>query len=124
MFICINNLVHTELLVEEVLLIPEPLHYKLLDSNLLMINDKSWILTNLSGKDSFLIDQFQEQLREFGFKEKLNLVCVSGYLNISNFNKIESICEDSFPKLNIKHILQGRLAIEQGFIMATKNSSL
>ena len=104
MFICVNNLIQTDLLVEEVLLLPEPLHYKLVDSKLLKISVKSSILTNLSKEDLYIIDYFQEKLKEFGFKENLDLLFSSEYPLNSNFNTIEGLSENLFPKLNIKYL--------------------
>ena len=103
MFICVNNLIQTELNVEEVLLLPEPLHYKSLNSNLLKISDRSSILTNLPKEDLSIIDQFQEQLKEFGFKEKLSVNYDLEYSQAPNENSILELCEGYFPKLEIKH---------------------
>ena len=66
MFICVNNLFQTELTVEELLLLPEPLYFRLLNSNLFKIGDKISILTNIQLEDNYIFNQFQEQLNELG----------------------------------------------------------
>jgi hypothetical protein len=124
MFICVNNLIETELIVKEVFLLPEPLHFKLIDSKLLKISDKSSILTNLSKEDLFIIDHFQEQLRVFGFKEKLEVNFNQEYPKIPNFNTILELCYSYFPKLNLKHLLHSKLAIEQGYIITSSESGI
>ena len=124
MFICVNNLIQTELIVEEVLLLPEPLHFKLNGSKLLKISDKSSILTNLSKEDLYVIDQFQEQLKDFGFKEKLTVNYHQEYPKISTFNTILGLCENCFPKLDIKHLMQSKCAIEQGYIIVSNESKI
>lgn len=124
MFICVNNLIQTELNVEEVLLLPEPLYYKSLNSNLLKINDRSSILTNLPKEDLSIIDQFQEQLKEFGFKEKLSVNYDLEYSQAPNENSILELCEGYFPKLEIKHLMQGKCANEQGYIIVSNESRL
>ena len=124
MFICVNNLIQTELNVEEVLLLPEPLHYKSLNSNLLKISDRSSILTNLPKEDLSIIDQFQEQLKEFGFKEKLSVNYDLEYSQAPNENSILELCEGYFPKLEIKHLMQGKCANEQGYIIVSNESRL
>ncbi|NVM44653.1 MAG: family 20 glycosylhydrolase [Candidatus Lokiarchaeota archaeon] len=124
MFICVNNLIQTDILVEEVLFLPEPLHFKVIDSKLLKISDKSSILTDLSKEDLFVVDHFQEQLRAFGFKEKLKVNFNREYPKIPNFNTVIELCCSYFPKLNIKHLLKSKLAIEQGYILTSSESRI
>ena len=72
MFICVNNLIQTELIVEEVLFLPEPLHSKLIDSKLLKISDISSILTNLPKEDwERFWPELLEAIQDKGQVEKL-----------------------------------------------------
>jgi len=124
MFICLNNLVYTELIVEEVLLLPEPLHFKFIDSKLLKISENSSFLTNLPQEELNIIDQFQEQLEDFGLKKKLNVVHNQDYPKISTFNTILELVESYFPKLDIKHLMQSKCALEQGYIIVSDKSKI
>jgi len=124
MFICLNNLIQTELVSEEVLLLPEPLHFKIINSKLLKISDKSSILTNLPKENLSFINEFQEQLKEFGFKEKLSVEYDHEDFQIPNENSILELCEGYFPKLEIKQLMQNRSAIEQGYIIVSNESRI
>lgn len=112
MFICVNNLIQTEEIVEDILLLPEPLHFKLLTSNLLKISEKASILTNLPKEDLFIIDQFQEQLKEFGFKKELTVNQDPEYIKEFDENLILELCENYFPKLEIKKLMQSKCAFK------------
>lgn len=124
MFICLNNLIYTELIVEEVLLLPEPLYFKLIDSKLLKISENSSFLTNLPQEELYIIDHFQEQLEDFGFKKKINVDLNQDYPKISTFNTILELVESHFPKLDIKHLMQSKCAIEQGYIIVSDESKI
>ncbi len=124
MFICVNNLIQTELIAEEVLILPEPLHFKLLDSKLLKISDNSSILTNLPKEDLSIIYQFKEQLKEFGFKEKLDIKLDHEFPHVFNKNSILELCASYFPKLEINNLMQSSCAIEQGYIIVSNKSRL
>ncbi|NVM17510.1 MAG: family 20 glycosylhydrolase [Candidatus Lokiarchaeota archaeon] len=124
MFICLNNLIYTELTVEEVLLLPEPLYFKLIDSKLLKISENSSFLTNIPKEELYIIDQFQEQLEDFGLKKKINVAHNQDYPKISTFNTILGLCESHFPKLDLKHLMQNKCAFEQGYIIVSDESSI
>ncbi|MFX0075504.1 MAG: family 20 glycosylhydrolase [Candidatus Hermodarchaeota archaeon] len=124
MFICVNNLVQTELTVEEVLLIPNPLHYKKLNSNLLKIGDNSLILTNLQMENNKIINQFLEYLTDIGFKRKLEVEYNQGYPKNTVNNTILRKCEKVFPDLDIELLMQTKIAIEQGYVIFSDVSSI
>ncbi|MFX0009951.1 MAG: hypothetical protein ACFE9R_06530 [Candidatus Hermodarchaeota archaeon] len=87
MYICVNNLIQTEQIVEEVLLIPEPLHLKLLDSKGLKIGKGTSIVTDLKKEDLHLINKFQIQLNELGFIGNLDVIYSQEYPKVSNNSK-------------------------------------
>jgi hypothetical protein len=124
MFICVNNLIQTDEIVEDILLLPEPLHFKLLTSNLLKISEKASILTNLPKEDLFIIDQFQEQLKEFGFNKELTVNQDPEYIKEFDENLILELCENYFPKLEIKKLMQSKCAFKQGYMIVTNESRL
>ena len=86
MFICVNNLFQTELTVEELLLLPEPLYFRLLNSNLFKIGDKISILTNIQLEDNYIFNQFQEQLNELGFKGEIEFRYHTEYPKNSSYD--------------------------------------
>ncbi|MFW9952603.1 MAG: family 20 glycosylhydrolase, partial [Candidatus Thorarchaeota archaeon] len=124
MFICLNNLIQTESIVEDVLLLPEPLHFKLIDTKFLKISKKTSILTNLSNEDSRIIEQFQEQLINLGFKGKLEVIYNQNHSKISTNISIFGLCEKVFPKLDFKLLMQSKCAIEQGYIIVSDDSRI
>ena len=125
MFVCINNLIQTELIVEDILLLPEPLHYRLINSNLLKIGAKSSILTSLQNEESYIMNGFLEQLIEIGlydenflareeedlrirFEKKykihhVNLPLYRYRKHINNMTNNEPLMNKFFLKLNNKH---------------------
>ena len=124
MFICLDNLIRTELNHEEVLLIPEPRYFKLLNLQLLKFSEKSSIISNLPRKDSFIIDQFQKQLEIFGFERKLEIKYVEENLKLPQSESIIEICKKSFPKLNFDDFLHNKNKIEQGYILISNKSEI
>ena len=61
MLICINYLIKTEIDSKEISLLPVPLYYKLIDTQLLQFSGKSLILTDIPKEDWFVLDQLIEQ---------------------------------------------------------------
>ena len=124
MFVCINNLIQTELIVEDILLLPEPLHYRLINSNLLKIGAKSSILTSLQNEESYIMNGFLEQLIEIGFQETLEVKYNQENPELSTNSTILSLCEKVFPKLDIADIMKNNTAREQGYVLVLDESKL
>ncbi|MFX1448282.1 MAG: family 20 glycosylhydrolase, partial [Promethearchaeota archaeon] len=124
MFICVNNLIQTESIVEDILLLPEPLHFKLIDSKFLKISQNSSIETSLSNEDSRIIEQFQEELINLGFKGELKVNYNYNHPKISIKSTIFGLCEELFPKLDPKLLMQSKCATEQGYIIVTNESKI
>ncbi|NHJ20861.1 MAG: hypothetical protein EAX91_07970 [Candidatus Lokiarchaeota archaeon] len=124
MYICVNNLIQTEQNVEEVLLIPEPLHFKLLNSNGLKIGKGTSIVTDLQKDDLHLIDKFLIQLNKLGFNGNLDVIYSQEYPRVSDDSTLLGLCEKLFPELNIKLLMQRKLAIKQGYVLITDGSRL
>ena len=116
MFICLDNLIRTELNHEEVLLLPEPRYFNLINLQLLKFSEKSSIISNLPRKDSFIIDQFQKQLEIFGFERELEINYVQENLKLPQSESIIAICKKNFPKLDLDYFWHNINKIEQGFI--------
>ncbi len=124
MFICLDNLIQTELNHEEVLLIPEPQYFKLINLQLLKFSEKSLIISNLPKKDSFIIDQFQKQLEILGFERELEVKYTQENLNLPQNESIIDICKENFPKLNFDDFLYNKNKIEQGYILISNESKI
>ncbi len=124
MFICLDNLIRTELNHEEVLLIPEPRYFKLINHQLLKFSEKSSIISNLPRKDSFIIDHFQKQLEIFGFERELEIKYVQENLKLPQSESTIEICKKSFPKLDFDDFLQNKNKIEQGYILISNESKI
>ncbi len=124
MFICLDNLIRTELNHEEVLLIPEPRYFKLINLQLLKFSEKSSIISNLPRKDSFIIDQFQKQLEIFGFERELEIKYVQENLKLPQSESIIEICKEKFPKLDFDYFLHNKNKIEQGYILISNESKI
>ncbi len=124
MFICLDNLIRTELNHEEVLLIPEPLYFKLLNLQLLKFSEKSSIISNLPRKDTFIIDQFQKQLEIFGFERELKIKYIQENLKLPQSESTIEICKNYFPKLDFDYFLHNKNKIEQGYILISNTSKI
>lgn len=124
MFICLDNLIRTELNHEEVLLLPEPHYFKLINLQLLEFSEKSSIISNLTIKDSFIIDQFQNQLEIFGFERELEIKYVQENLKLHESESIIEICKENFPELNFDDFLHNKNKIEQGYILISNKSKI
>jgi len=124
MFICLDNLIRTELNHEEVLLIPEPNYFKLINLQLLKFSEKSSIISNLPRKDSFIIDQFQKQIEILGFERELEIKYVQENLKLPQSESVIEICKKNFPELNFDDFLHNKNKIEQGYILISNKSKI
>ncbi|MBY8986791.1 MAG: family 20 glycosylhydrolase [Candidatus Lokiarchaeota archaeon] len=123
MLICFRNLNKTILNSEEISLLPEPLHFKLIDSHLLQFSGKSLILTDIPKEDWFALEQLIDhfQLHEKGFK--LTIQHEKNSLNTVKIEKMLSSLKDTyFPQLDLSRILNNQNAIDQGYFLFSKGT--
>ncbi|MFW9988709.1 MAG: family 20 glycosylhydrolase [Candidatus Odinarchaeota archaeon] len=124
MFIYLENLEELGNDNKEVLVIPKPRYFKLTNTKKWRITEKSRFITDLEKDKFFIIEQFQEQLKFFGFKEELEI----SYVNeLDKFPKIKSIkgnINSIFPDNFYDKTIKNQNYIEQGYILISKNSTI
>ncbi len=125
MLICINSLIKTEIDSKEISLLPVPLYYKLIDTQLLQFSGKSLILTDIPKEDWFVLDQLIEHLQLYKKEFELKVQYEKNSLNTAENNKvIFSLCEKNFPQLDLNSIKRNQNAIEQGYFLFSEDSTL
>ena len=65
MLICISSLIKTEIDSKEISLLPVPLYYKLIDTQLLQFSGNSLILTDIPKEDWLVLEQLTEHLQHY-----------------------------------------------------------
>ncbi|MHA1508775.1 MAG: glycoside hydrolase family 20 zincin-like fold domain-containing protein [Promethearchaeota archaeon] len=125
MLICISNLIKTERESKEISLLPVPLYYKLIDSQMLQFNRKSLISTDLPKENWFVIDQLIDHFQHNEKKFELERPSEKNSLNTAEVdNLISSLCEKKFPQLDLKSIERNQNAIEQGYVLFSEESTI
>ena len=124
MFFCLENFSKIDVYHEEVYLIPQPRYIKLNNNQLVQLNEKTSIISNLPSDFLFIIDNFQEQLDSLGFNKKL---AVKNYTEGEIFpleKEILRICQETFPNLDLELILNKKNQTEQGYVIFFRESKL
>ena len=73
MLICINSLIKTERDSKGISLLPVPLYYKLINTQLLQFSGKSLILTDILKEDWFVFDQLIDHFHRYEKKFELEI---------------------------------------------------
>ncbi len=125
MLICIRNLIKTEIDSKEFSLLPEPLYYKLIDSQLLQFSGNSLILTDIPKEDWFVLDQFIDHFQHYGEEFELEVQYEKISNNTTESDKvISSLCEKYFSQLDLNSIKRNQNAIEQGYFLFSEDSTI
>jgi hexosaminidase len=125
MLISISNLIKTGRDSKGISLLPEPLHFKLIKSQLLQFSEKSIILTNISKEDRFVLDQLIDHFQLWEKEFELEVMEEKNSQNSAKTDKvIFNLCEEFFPQLDLISIGRHQNAIEQGYLLFSKDSTL
>ncbi|MFW9936740.1 MAG: family 20 glycosylhydrolase [Candidatus Thorarchaeota archaeon] len=124
MFFCLDNLTKIEEYNEDLYLIPQPRHIKIISSQLLQLDGDSSIISNLPPEFSFILENFQEQLESIGIKEKLVINNVYKDNIFPKEEDIMKIYQETFPKIDFELILRRKNESEQGYLLFFRNSKL
>ncbi|MFW9901041.1 MAG: family 20 glycosylhydrolase [Candidatus Thorarchaeota archaeon] len=124
MFIYLENLDETEDFEKELFLIPQPRYLKFKNFKKWMISEHSILYTDIKRDYSFIIEQFQEKLKSFGWNLELEINYIQ---RIDNFPQIKSILGNIntvFPyELYLK--IQGEQNyLEQGYLFVSEDSRI
>ncbi len=124
MFICLDNLAKSEEIKREIFLIPQTRYIKLENFQKLKITEQSKLFTDLEPNYSFIIEQFQEKLENFGIKKKLEVQKANDLNSFPNLNlNIEKV-RKFFPENLYKKIKNEKDFIEQGYVLISTESKL
>ncbi|HUW89310.1 MAG TPA: family 20 glycosylhydrolase [Candidatus Nanopelagicaceae bacterium] len=125
MLICIRNLIKNEIDTKEISLLPEPLYYKLIDSQMMQFRGNSLILTDIPKEDWFVLDQFIDHFQHYEKEFELEVQYDKNSLNKIEIDKmISSLCEKYFPQLDLNSIKRNQNAIEQGYFLFSEDSTM
>jgi len=125
MLICISNLIKTERDSKEISLLPIPLYYRLIDTQMLQFNGNSLILTNIPKENWFVLDQLIDHFHHYEKDFELEVQSEENSLNTAEIDKVIShLCEIHFPQLDLKSIERNQNAIEQGYIFFSEDSTM
>lgn len=124
MFICLENLAKSENIEEELFLIPHPHYIKIDNFQKMKITENSKILADLKSEDSFIIEQLQNKLEDFGLKNRLKIQEVIDTNDFPNLNSILEKKRTYFPENLFNTIEREQNFIDQGYILVSTESKL
>jgi hypothetical protein len=124
MFIYLENLVKSENVKEKLFLIPQPRYIRIENFQKLKITEDSKILTDIKSEYSFIIEQFQNKLEEFGLKGKLKIQEVIDKSDFLNLNSILEKKRTYFPENLFSKIETEQNFIDQGYILVSTESKI
>lgn len=124
MFIYLENLIESEDNTKEIFLIPQPRYFKLKNFKKVKVTEQSKLFTNVDGNYSFIIEQFQEKLKFFGLKQKLEMLKVHDLSNFPNIELFIEKCRSSFPEGLYPKIIAEKNYFQQGYILVSKGTEL
>ncbi|MFX0080665.1 MAG: family 20 glycosylhydrolase [Candidatus Hodarchaeota archaeon] len=117
-------MVKSESIEEKLFLIPQPRYIKIENFQRSKIVEDSIILTDLKSEDSFIIEQFQNKLKEFRLKSKLKIQEVIDKNDFSNVNSISEKKSTFFPENLFSKIKREQNFIDQGYILVSTESKI
>ncbi|MFX0177783.1 MAG: family 20 glycosylhydrolase, partial [Candidatus Hodarchaeota archaeon] len=109
---------------EDLYLIPQPRYIKLNNPQLLQLDEKTSIISNLPSEFLFIIENFQEQLEFLGFNNKLVIKKIVEGGIYPQDKEVFNICQDAFPGLNLELVFNKKDKTEQGYIIFFRDSKL
>ena len=111
--------------LEEISLLPVPLYYKLTDTQLLQFSGNSLILTDIPKEDWYVLDQLIDHFQHYEKEFELEVQSEKNSKNTAESDKvISSLCEKYFPQLDLNKIERNQNAIEQGYFLFSKDSTM
>ncbi|MFX1502286.1 MAG: family 20 glycosylhydrolase [Promethearchaeota archaeon] len=124
MFIYLENLEETENDNKELLLIPKPRYFKLKNIKKWKITENSNLYTDLDREYFFIIEQFQEKLKFFGFRKELKINYINKIEKLPKIKLIKDSIYSNFPDGFYNKILNEQNFIEQGNVLISNNSRI
>jgi len=125
MLICISSLIKTEIDSKEISLLPVPLYFKLINTQMLQFSGNSLILTDIPKVDWFVLDQLLDHLHYYEKEFELKVQYEKNSLNTTEIDKVISgLCKKHFPQLDLNSIKRNQNAIEQGYILFSEDSKM
>jgi len=123
MFICLKNLEKSNRILNEIILIPKPKYLKYEDSGL-FLNQNTAIITNLLEKYHFIIEQFQEKLKQFGLYENLQIKKVKKPEEINFYYKFKEKIKYIFSDIIYNETLNKELYKKQGYLIVSYDTNI
>ena len=125
MLIYISSLIKTETDSKEISLLPVPLYYKLIETQLLQFSGNSLILTDIPKEDWYVLDQLIDHFQLYEKELELEIKSEKNSQNTAEINEaITNLCEKYFPQLDLNGINRKQNAIEQGYFLFSKGSTM
>ena len=123
MYVILENLDKSEIINNELYLIPKPRYIRKKESPLLEITANFKIRTNITVNLRYIIDEFLDALNVSNGKWEKNLKFDTND-EVVNHKSIFTLIENSFPKLDFSSIRKEKRWKEQGYVINCVESSL
>ena len=124
MFLLLENLVKTEINKEELFFIPYPRYIKVENFQKLRITEQTKITSDLKKEDSFIIDQFQDELAILGVNKILDVQKVEPKNKNKNLDLVLERKKGFFPDNIFDQITNEKNFINQGYILVSIESTI
>ncbi|TFG21845.1 MAG: hypothetical protein EU533_04970 [Promethearchaeota archaeon] len=120
MFLCIENLIPFDEILEEITIVPNPQNFKLIGGNSLKISETSSISHNLTDNAEYLIEYVSDFFLEKGLASKLEVRKDTQELKK---NVIFDLCEKYFPN-KLEHLDNQEVFKTQGYILSIYDNNI